>query len=323
MAGWNPSSKSTRAPVGLDLGRATLRLARFAPGPGGPRLDAVLSAPTPSGALTADGAPADALALTAAVGELVARAACAGADAVLTSAAVGLLQQDFSLPERDDTPLVEQARRLLAPRLVAPDSEFVFTCERVPSLDGVIRIAACAAPKSWVVALDEVVSGAGLVPVVTELPAYAAALGLAVAGDRTDGRTVLLDLGDGQTTWAVLDTDEVRAMGVVRGGAAACRPSLDWDGDEGPAEALEEYAEQLARLTLECGDSVRVLLHGGGARLAGLRPRLAERLGVPVEVADPFAALAPEERLLLAPEVLGDAPAWLTAVGLAAWDRVE
>jgi type IV pilus assembly protein PilM len=87
-------------------------------------------------------------------------------------------------------------------------------------------------------------------------------------------------------------------------------------------QALARCVEQLVTDVRQAGAVDGVLLHGGGALLAGLREALAVASGVRVVVADPFAGLG-VAREALPPRAVATAPAWALAWGLAARGLAE
>ncbi len=90
---------------------------------------------------------------------------------------------------------------------------------------------------------------------------------------------------------------------------------------------LLDYAESLGmeiersidyfRFTFGRENIKRVILAGGGARLPGLADSMAQRLGIPAEIAHPFQKIGVPKKVLTAEEAREIGPQAAVAVGLA------
>ncbi|HWK55492.1 MAG TPA: type IV pilus assembly protein PilM [Hyphomicrobiales bacterium] len=136
------------------------------------------------------------------------------------------------------------------------------------------------------------------------------------------GVTAIVDCGAQTCTVHVLR--EGRSFYCREHASSAARLSRDTARSQAldtVREALAEQVERALRLFFAYGEYHqvdRIVLAGGGATVPELAPQVAQRLAVPVVLADPFAAL----RLDAMPEaevatLRQQAPAWMLACGLA------
>jgi len=115
-----------------------------------------------------------------------------------------------------------------------------------------------------------------------------------------------------------LSVDKQRAREVLFGSperGEACLPEIV---SEVGGDLVGEIERSLAFSDSggDAGVLNRMILSGGGSAINGLREFLADRLSIPVEIADPFRKLSwSDEALIEAPEKL--APRFMIAVGLA------
>ncbi len=207
-----------------------------------------------------------------------------------------------------------------------------------------LRILLVAAHKDMVANHVQAPQEAGLRPVGVDLNAFAVLRALAPDPESVHGSEMVVDAGAGVTNIIVHEQGLPRFVRIlVLGGgditeavataqnvtyeeAEARKMRVDEDDAE-TARIVEQRAEQfvdevrgsLDYYLAQSGSAQvsRVLLSGGGSKLAGLEDRLADALRLPVERGHPFDHL-PVEGTVYGPEQLREVePMLTTAIGLA------
>ncbi len=205
-----------------------------------------------------------------------------------------------------------------------------------------------AAKKEKLTELSEVVKEAGLVPCVVDVDAFAIENMYGINYDSRPNEIVaLINIGASVTNINVLKggtgvfTRDVsvggnrytealqRVSGSAYEEAEAAKKGERFEGleretvetviDGVNAEVSAELARTLdfVRSSIPGGEIHRILLCGGGGKVAGLTAQLSARLGVDVDVANPFSKIDTSEAKA-DPEMLEEqAPLAAVGVGLA------
>lgn len=218
-----------------------------------------------------------------------------------------------------------------------------------PYAPAYVKVLACAMPAALVVALEQAIESAGLAPLVIEAAPLPA--GHLLLGDGAGPASVLVgDLGATQTTWTLWQDllpvfvttlplggqDLTEAAAGVLGGdpeaAEAWKLSDPWDESLPAAAAvadqyLKSLLQAISALAQPAADGAHesaprwpmslIVLHGAGALLRDLAPRLAEATGLRVEWLDGFARLGMGIDGSLPNEVGRYLPQWANCLGLA------
>lgn len=188
--------------------------------------------------------------------------------------------------------------------------------------DGQVQMAVLlvAAKKDKVNELTEIARGAGLIPKVLDVDAFAIENMYGINYEtKPDELTALVNIGASVMNVNIIKGNtSVFTRDVAIGGhryAEALQRDLGITAEEAEAaqqgklkEGLDatavkgvidninaEVASEIARTVdyfksvgAESGDVVKIVLCGGCAKVAGLAEHLTERMGVPVEIANPF-----------------------------------
>ncbi len=312
------------AAVGVDVGRAAIKVAEVRRTARGVELRRAAVAPTPAGAV-AGGMVLDPPAVGAAVEALVRRAGIRARRAVVAVTGQNVLARVLRLPPIPEEE-VRQAIRWEAERhLPIPVDEAVIDVQPVGEVteDGrrQLEVLLAAAPESVVLAHIQAVERARMTVEAVEVGALAMVRGLGHTDTR--GTRALVNLGASTTDVAVVrdgvpqftrtilaGTDAVTAAAARLAGAdpaaaqqIVARYGLGWE-DSPPdlppgayatelTAALEEVVTQLRR-TLDFvraqfpGVTVsEIVLCGGGARLKYVDRHLTAELDLPVAVGSP------------------------------------
>ena len=338
--------------VGLDIGSFAVRAAEISGEPGNLTLHRFAQLTLPPGAVV-DGEIMDSLAVTEAVKALWARGGFKSKKVVLGIANrwVKVRQAEVPAlsPDEVRTSLRYEAQEVIPFAEEDAIVDFVVQ-DRYPGPEGgeMMRILVVAAQRQMVMMALETVRRAGLVPTMVDLTPFALVRSLApVAAPGVS--EAIVSVGAGLTNVVVhtggaprlvrmtpragasvtenltraLGVDAERAEALKRGAAVAV-------ADPQTAQAADIIANELTPLVQEIQGSLdyflaqtedvelrRVLLTGAGAKMAGLRARLATELRVPVEMASPLEYLK-LGKTQLTDEQLTAAAAILSApVGLA------
>lgn len=214
-----------------------------------------------------------------------------------------------------------------------------------PKLMDVLLVAA---KREMIQAHTELIRQAGLIPLLIDVDYFAIQNALETNYDLGDGQTVgLVNVGSDLTNINVfkagvpLLTKDL-SLGVknfveffqrkhsIEEHKAAAALKGEWPEESEVIEVVQEVAEDIAtalerslaylRTSGEADSTDRLLLSGGGARLPGLVPFLAERFNAEVEVANPLRKISYDEALFEDVPVDDMAPLLTVGVGLALRD---
>ncbi len=344
----------SRTTIGLDLGSHTLKAVEMVPAGGGTfKVTRLGVAPTPAGAV-ADGVAAAGESLSVAVRNLLSTAGIRGSRVVTALGGEAVIVRELKLPEMPEAELEQavayEAERYL-PYGVREVSRDFQVLGKAPE-EGQIEILLVAARKEVVNRQLAVLQMTGLSASVLDVAPFSM---LRAVGRRDGAGTVVyVDLGAESSDIIIMEGDRLRlARNISTGGNAVTKAIAEaLSLDMGAAQTLKEERAQLMLEGQQASDTTvshlhdailpvvnsiftevrrsldyyqtrsrgqtitKVVLSGGTAKLRNLAPFLSEELGLPVELANPFATLKTEAAVQK--EYLSDlAPIMAVAVGLA------
>lgn len=343
----SPSRRSGSI-LALDIGSSSVKLLEAADDRQGLRILGAGIAPVPAGAVSSN-VVQDAAAVAAVIRDLVGATRARARQAVTAVPGPAVIVKKLSLPAQDGTvseaAVLEEAAHVIPDNLenVSLDFQVLDATEGGSRADVILVAVKREITASYAQAILE----AGLQPVVVDVDYFALEnmyelnydppLGKAVALVNVGARYSSINiLKDGLSTFTAdvaagagdYDEAPARQVGSARpstqgpggdGGAAANAPE-ESEPAIGPASwfLVEEIQRALSFFWTAAAEEplAAVYLSGGAAPAAGLVDLLAERLGCPVEIADPFRRLAVDRRVDRA--LLEErAPALAVSVGLA------
>ncbi|MBI2302039.1 MAG: pilus assembly protein PilM [Armatimonadetes bacterium] len=324
-------------PVGLDIGRHSIKLTQVEQLQQSCRVVAAAHTPTPASAFDDSGCLVDAAALaghlswfwsTLELGTRRVVTAVGGPPVAVRSVEVyeplgpppAALAADWGaeLPFDAGEAVVSEAP--LSPRDDAPWAALAVAVRRV-----------------HLVALVEALELAGLRAARIDAAPFAAAHALVAHDPGAASRRLLIgDLGATHTTWTQMDHGDVRWSEIVTPGAAAAdglgwtpvengrvdaEPYADVHDAEPPSGYVEavlgSLAEAFARHSEQAEGADEVVLHGGGALARGVVHAIEQSLGLPARAADVFSALDGAATVDLPDETRAAQPLFATSLGLA------
>jgi len=344
----------SRSAIGLDLGSHTLKAVEMTPvGRGSFKVTRLGVAPTPAGAV-ADGVAASAEPLAVAVRNLLSTAGIRGSRVVTALGGEAVIVRELKLPQMPEAELEQavayEAERYL-PYGVREVSRDFQVLGKAPE-EGQIEILLVAARKEVVNRQLAVLQMTGLSAGILDVAPFS--MLRAVGRGDGAGTVVYVDLGAESSDIIIMEGDRLRlARNISTGGNALTKAIAEGLTLEmGAAQTLKEERAQLmlegqqpsdttvahiheailpvvnsifteVRRSLDYyqtrsrGQTItKVVLSGGTAKLRNLAPFLSEELGLPVELANPFATLKTDAAVRK--EYLSDlAPIMAVAVGLA------
>jgi type IV pilus assembly protein PilM len=338
--------------VGLDIGSFAVRAAEISGEPGSWTLHRFAQLTLPPGAVV-DGEIVDSLAVTEAIKALWARGDFKSkkVSVGIANRWVKVRQAEVPAlsPEEVRTSLRYEASEVIPFAEEDAIVDFVVQ-DRYAGPEGgeMLRILVVAAQRQMVSMTLETVRKAGLTPAHVDLTPFALVRALAPASAPGVSESIV-SIGAGLTNVVVhtggvprlvrmtpragaavtenltraLGVDSERAEALKRGAAVAV-------ADPQTAQAADVIANELNPLVQEIQGSLdyftaqnddvelrRVLLTGAGAKMAGLRARLATELRVPVEMASPLEYLKLGKTGLTDEQLTAAAAVMAAPVGLA------
>ena len=348
----------SRPVIGLDLGSHTLKVIEAVRSGGGLRLTRVGLAQTPPRAVT-EGVAAGSEALAAAIRDLLANAGIRGNRVVTALGGEAVIIREMKLPEMPEAELAHavayEAERYLPPggRDVIRDFQVLGPAPEA----GQLEILLVAARKEFVDRQLAALRASGLSTAILDVAPFSALRAIGGNGQATDPM-LYLDIGAESSDIVIIDGGRPRLVrNITVGGNAltnAIAEALDLEFAD--AERLKEQhgrlfpeGQKLADATsAHVHDAIlpvindvlaevcrsldyhqarvrdaavaKVVLTGGTAKLRGLVAFMSEALGLPVEIADPFATL--QAGGAFSPKFLHEVgPVMAVAVGLALKER--
>lgn len=203
-----------------------------------------------------------------------------------------------------------------------------------------------AAKRPLVEVQSEILRAAGLIPAAIDVDTFALANAYLVNYEPSDEENVgilnvgnyvtnvvviqggipwvMRDLAIGTNTFvegvqAALSTEKDRARDILFGSPERGESQLTDVVVEVGGELVSEIERSLAYADSSGGGGLltRMILSGGGCRVAGLKELLAERFQIPVEIADPFQKFSWGDEVLMETPPEEIAPRFMVATGLA------
>jgi len=209
-----------------------------------------------------------------------------------------------------------------------------------------MEVLLVAAKKDKVLSHVELLRDAGLVPVTIDVDAFAVQNAFEMNYEYEEGKVyALIDIGLSATNIGIvrdgipLFNRDVnlggetfaegmqRMFGVTSEEARAALEGLPGSKPDMVLKAIESIGEDLSvaidrsfshlRASGEAESVDRIYISGGGARISGLQSFLADKLSIPVDIANPLRGMTFSEDVLGAdPIAIG--PSLMVAIGLAA-----
>lgn len=208
-----------------------------------------------------------------------------------------------------------------------------------------MEVLLVAAKKEKVMSHIELLKDAGLVPVIVDVDAFAVQNAFELNYEYEKGKTyALIDIGLSATNISIV-TDGIlllsrdlqfggqsfleelqRKLGITSEEARAALEGVPAHKPDQVLKIIESVGEDLClaidrsfsflRTSGEAESVDRIFLSGGGAQITGLRSLLSERLGIEVEIINPFRNIKHKEELI-GIDPISIAPSLVVAVGLA------
>ncbi|MBE9505079.1 MAG: type IV pilus assembly protein PilM [Proteobacteria bacterium] len=334
----------------LDIGSYSIKLIELNSSKKGYQLANMASVPLPPEAIV-DGALMDTGAIVDAIRNLISSAGVKGGDVAVSVSGHSVIIKKISLPAMTENELADSIQweaEQYIPFDIA-DVNLDFQILGPNAVDQTqIDVLLVAAKKEIIDDYTAVIAEAGLNAVVIDIDAFAAQNMVEINYPAEEGEVVATvnvgaelsninivkdgvslftrDVANGGNQF----TEEIqKRFGVSYENADAAKLGGEVEGVDADEvkEVLQEVSgllsSEIARtidffMATNPEDSVRkAYICGGGAKTEGLDKSLADKLGVPVEVVNPFSAISYNEKNF-DPEYLDDvAPSFGVAVGLA------
>ncbi len=343
-----------RTRIGVDIGSTAVRAAELSGGTP-PKLVRMAQVPLPAGAVT-DGEIQDPQAVSAALRELWSKGKFKNKDVILGVGNQRVVVREVNLPWLPDKELRQSLPFQVQEFVPIPVDEAVLDYQVLEELERegrrTLRLLLVAAQRIMVQRIVEAATRAKLRPTMLDLVPFAIVRSVgSIEGvlEAEAGEEAIVDIGAEVTSICVhaaglprfvrilpsgggdITETVARALGVTSQEAESLKVGNGVAHDD-PAQAEEarkvamsragSFADEI-RSSLDFYVSQtpgarigRVLLTGGGSKLAGLGELLDERLTAEVAAGHPFHRVSPAMKL--APEALSETePVLAVAVGLA------
>jgi type IV pilus assembly protein PilM len=335
--------------VGLDIGSSSIKLLELKPVRGGYQLLHFGHAPLQGDAIV-DGALMDAASVSDAIRSLVAVHKVKSREVATSVSGHSVIIKKISLPAMTDKELADQIR-WEAEQYIPFDINDVTLDFQVLDRNGAggqMEVMLVAAKKNMITDYSAVVAEAGLVPTVVDVDSFALSNMFEVNyPDERDKTVALINVGASVMNLNVVKrgtssfTRDVSIGGKQFTEELQKQFSLSAEDAEGaklgkPVQgvshddvlgALQQVAGALAGEVSRSLDFFastapeerisKILLSGGAARTPGLTEVVAERTGVPVEMANPFKKITCDPKVFDPEHIEHMAPSAAVAVGLA------
>ncbi|MHB8420099.1 MAG: type IV pilus assembly protein PilM [Myxococcales bacterium] len=340
--------------LGLDIGSSTVKIARLKDSKRGYSLQTFASAPLPPEAIV-DGALMNSSAIVSAIQDLCAANKIKIREAAIGVSGHSVIIKKITLPKMTQDEL-DESIQWEAEQYIPFDVKDVNIDTQIlgdkGEGTGQMDVLLVAAKKDMINDYVSVVTEAGLQPVVVDVDAFAVQNMFEVNYEQVPGETVVLinagasvvninvvsngastftrdiTVGGNQFTEEIqkqlnVSYDEAEALkvGGQRGGEAdAVVPEEVERVMQGVAEQMAgEIQRSLDFFAATAADShiSRVYLSGGAARVPALFKVIEQRVGVPVEILNPFKSIEVDNRRFDPQHILEIAPSSAVAVGLA------
>ncbi|HAK87775.1 MAG TPA: pilus assembly protein PilM [Nitrospiraceae bacterium] len=338
-------------PIGLDIGSAYIRAVQLNDTKGGYELALYDSVAIPSGIIS-DGVVLELEKenLADALRELMKKAGIKGGDAVIgISGHSSVIIKKITIPLMAEEELANsikyEAEQYVPFDISDVNLDFQILGTK-PEGEGQMDVVLVAVKKTVVNDYCEVIEEAGLYPVVVDVDSFALSNMYEVNYGLPEGTIALINVGASTTNINILQNGQAvftrdsaigsnvhtesleRALNISREDAERAKMGRSVEGVE-PSDvqlALSSASEEIYselyrsfeyfRSSVGEGDISKVILSGGAALIKGFPETMADRLGMEVEVADPFKNIKISGKLDSA-YIKEIAPAAAVAVGLA------
>jgi type IV pilus assembly protein PilM len=338
--------------VGLDIGSSCVKLVELNESSKGIVLTRLAKMPLDKGVIV-DGAVADTRTLTAVIRALVKKSGCKRKKIVTSISGNSVIVKKASFPQMDEEQLNtlihdEAGKYLPFDDMSLVDYDFQIMGDN-PYNANQMEVLIVAVKKEIVEGYTDAVTAAGLVPVIMDVDSFAAQTVYEENYEIDEEDVVVLaNIGAAITNLNVirggisLFTRDFTLGGnsVTESVAASLGVSFDeaekakiegW-GEDSPSrelflQGLIGYADGICseiersidyfRSTSGQENITRVLLSGGGALITGISRDLESRLGVTVEIMNPFKKIHLDNKLIEAAPAQTTGPLAVVGIGLA------
>jgi type IV pilus assembly protein PilM len=335
--------------LGLDIGSSSIKLLELKPARGGYQVVHFGHAPLHAEAIV-EGALMDAAAVADSIRSLVQTHKVKTRDAVTSISGHSVIIKKVSLPAMSDKELGDQIR-WEAEQYIPFDMNDVnldFQVLDRGAAGGQMEVMLVAAKKNMITDYSAVVAEAGLNPAVVDVDSFALSNMFEVNYPEERDRTVaLINIGASVMNLNVVKrgtaafhrdvsvggkqfTEELQkqlGLSVEDAEAAKLGKPADGASRQDVFAALQQVAGSIAGEVSRSLDFFastapderisKIFLSGGAARTPGLSEVIAERTGVPVEMANPFKKIAYDPKVFDREHIEYMAPSAAVAVGLA------
>lgn len=340
--------------LGLDIGSSTVKIAKLKESKRGFALQTFASAPLPPEAIV-DGALMNSAAIVSAIQDLCAANKIKLKEAAIGVSGHSVIIKKITLPKMSQDEL-DESIQWEAEQYIPFDVKDVNIDTQIlgdkGEGTGQMDVLLVAAKKDMINDYVSVVTEAGLQPVVVDVDAFAVQNMFEVNYEQVPGETVVLinagasvvninvvsggistftrdiTVGGNQFTEEIqkqlnVSYDEAEALkvgGQHAGEADAVVPQEVEKVMQGVAEQMAgEIQRSLDFYAATAADShiAKVYLSGGAARVPALFKVIEQRVGVPVEILNPFKTIEVDNRRFDPQHILEIAPSAAVAVGLA------
>lgn len=311
-----------KSPIGLDIGSSHIKAVQLNDTKSGYELAFAEMQPLPSEVIV-DGAVADKNTLVASLKDLMGRAGIKSGDAVIgVSGHSSVIIKKITIPmmteEELSTSIKYEAEQYIPFDINDVNIDFQILGPK-PDEEGQMDVVLVAVKKNIIAEYVDVVEKAGLVPVIMDIDSFALNNMYEMNYDVAEKRIVaLVNVGASKTNINIVQEgipiftrDSVmgsnnhtealqRELDISREDAERLKRGQTIDGVS-PETALfvvtsasdEIYTEihrsfEYFRSSVSEEEIGTIVLSGGAALLKGFPDMMAERLGIPVEIADPF-----------------------------------
>lgn len=335
--------------VGLDIGSSSIKLLELKPSRGGYQLLHFGHAPLHGEAIV-EGTLMDAAAISDAIRSLVAAHKVKSREVATSVSGHSVIIKKISLPAMTDKELAEQIR-WEAEQYIPFDINDVnldFQVLNRSGAGGQMEVVVVAAKKNMITDYSAVIAEAGLVPTVIDVDSFALSNMFEVNyPDERDRTVALINIGASVMTLNVVKkgmstftrdvslggkqfTEELQkqfALSAEDAESAKAGKRVDGVARDEVLAALQQVAGTVAGEVSRSLDFFastapddrisKIVLSGGAARTPGLTEVIAERTGLPVEMANPFRKITYDPKVFDRDHIDYMAPSAAVAVGLA------
>jgi len=340
--------------LGLDIGSNSVKIAQLKSLKKGYALSAFDSAPLPPEAIV-DGALMNSAAIVAIVQDLVSKNRLRNKEVAIGVSGHSVIIKKISLPKMTQDELDEsiqwEAEQYIPFDVKDVNIDTQILADRADG-SGQMDVLLVAAKKDMINDFTAVVSEAGLVPVVVDVDAFAVQNMFEANYDQVPGETVVLinagasvvninvvnngastftrdiTVGGNQVTEEIqkqlnVSYDEAEALKIGGQHGAESDAVVPQEVERVIQGVAEQMAAEIQRsldfyaATAADAHISRVYLSGGTARVPALFKVIEQRVGVPVEILNPFKLIEVDNRKFDPQRIMEMAPAAAVAVGLA------